>query len=32
VAMGGGYSADVKIITEAHCNTYRLAKDIYGLD
>ncbi len=31
VAMGGGYSADVKIITEAHCNTFRLAKDIYGL-
>lgn len=30
-AMGGGYSADVKIITEAHCNTFRLAKDIYGL-
>ncbi|MCW3093978.1 MAG: Histone deacetylase [Ferruginibacter sp.] len=31
VAMGGGYSADVKIITEAHCNTFRTAKDIYGL-
>ena len=31
VAMGGGYSADVKIITEAHCNTFRAAKDIYGL-
>ena len=31
VAMGGGYSADVKVIVEAHCNTYRLAKDIYGL-
>lgn len=31
VAMGGGYSADVKIITEAHCNTFRVAKDIYGL-
>ncbi len=30
-AMGGGYSADVKIITEAHCNTFRLAKDMYGL-
>jgi acetoin utilization deacetylase AcuC-like enzyme len=26
VAMGGGYSADIKIITEAHCNTFRLAK------
>ncbi|MES2849709.1 MAG: histone deacetylase [Bacteroidota bacterium] len=31
VAMGGGYSADVKIIVEAHCNTFRVAKDIYGL-
>ncbi len=31
VSMGGGYSADVKIITEAHCNTFRVAKDIYGL-
>ncbi|MEO7310798.1 MAG: histone deacetylase [Chitinophagaceae bacterium] len=29
VAMGGGYSADVKIIVEAHCNTFRLAKDMY---
>lgn len=32
VSMGGGYSADVKIIVEAHCNTFRLAKDMYGLD
>jgi acetoin utilization deacetylase AcuC-like enzyme len=31
IAMGGGYSADVKIIVEAHCNTFRLAKEIYGL-
>lgn len=31
VAMGGGYSADIKIIVEAHCNTFRLAKDIFGL-
>ncbi len=31
VSMGGGYSADVKIITEAHCNTFRVAKDLYGL-
>jgi len=30
-AMGGGYSADIKVIVEAHCNTFRLAKDIYGL-
>lgn len=28
VAMGGGYSADVKIITEAHCNTFRIAKEL----
>ncbi len=32
VAMGGGYSADVKIIVEAHCNTFRVAKDLYGLN
>jgi len=31
VSMGGGYSADVKIITEAHCNTFRAAKDIWQL-
>ena len=31
VSMGGGYSADVKIIVEAHCNTFRLAKEIYDL-
>ncbi len=31
VAMGGGYSADVKIIVEAHCNTFRTAKSIYDL-
>lgn len=31
VAMGGGYSPDVKLIVEAHCNTFRLAKDIYNL-
>ena len=30
-SMGGGYSADVKIITDAHCNTFRLAKDIWNL-
>ncbi len=29
IAMGGGYSADVKIIVEAHCNTFRLAKSIF---
>jgi len=31
VAMGGGYSADIKVIVEAHCNTFRSAKDIYHL-
>jgi len=30
VAMGGGYSADVKIIVEAHCNTFRTALNVYG--
>ncbi|GAC1395064.1 MAG: hypothetical protein NVSMB63_14740 [Sediminibacterium sp.] len=29
VAMGGGYSPDIKTIVEAHCNTFRLAKDLY---
>jgi len=32
VAMGGGYSPDIKVIVEAHCNTFRLAKEIYNLD
>lgn len=31
VSLGGGYSADVKIIMEAHCNTFRVAKDIWEL-
>lgn len=31
VAMGGGYSPDVRTIVEAHCNTFRVAKDIYNL-
>jgi acetoin utilization deacetylase AcuC-like enzyme len=31
VSLGGGYSADVKIIMEAHCNTFRLAKEIWEL-
>jgi len=29
VSMGGGYSTDIKDIVEAHCNTYRLAHDLY---
>jgi acetoin utilization deacetylase AcuC-like enzyme len=28
-SMGGGYSKDVKIIVEAHANTYRVAKQLY---
>ena len=31
VAMGGGYSEDIKIIVEAHCNTFRVAKSVYDL-
>lgn len=31
VAMGGGYSADVRVIVEAHSNTFRAGKDIYAL-
>jgi len=29
VSMGGGYSANIKDIVEAHCNTYRLAQDMF---
>lgn len=29
VSMGGGYSADIKTIVDAHCNTFRVAKDLY---
>ena len=32
VAMGGGYSADVKIIVEAHCNTFKMAQQIFNLE
>ena len=31
VSMGGGYSPDIKLIVEAHCNTFRMAKEIYNL-
>ncbi len=31
VAMGGGYSADIKQIVEAHCNTFRTAGEMYDL-
>lgn len=30
VALGGGYSPDIKVIVEAHCNTFRLAMDVFG--
>jgi len=28
-SMGGGYSKDIKIIVEAHANTFRLAQEIF---
>jgi acetoin utilization deacetylase AcuC-like enzyme len=31
VAMGGGYSPQIKTIVEAHCNTFKAAKSIYNL-
>jgi acetoin utilization deacetylase AcuC-like enzyme len=31
VAMGGGYSADIRLIMEAHCNTFRTAKEVFDL-
>ena len=31
VVMGGGYSPVIKDIVEAHCNTFKLAKDIFEL-
>ncbi|PZF74088.1 histone deacetylase family protein [Taibaiella soli] len=31
VAMGGGYSADVRQIVTAHCNTFKMAKEIFDL-
>lgn len=29
VVMGGGYSEDVEDVVEAHCNTFRLAKQLF---
>lgn len=29
VTLGGGYSPDIKIIIEAHCNTFRTAIDLF---
>jgi acetoin utilization deacetylase AcuC-like enzyme len=31
VSMGGGYSPQIKTIVDAHCNTFRAAKEIYDL-
>ncbi|MCU7548361.1 histone deacetylase [Chitinophagaceae bacterium LB-8] len=31
VAMGGGYSPLVKTIVEAHCNTFKVAKEVFEL-
>lgn len=31
VAMGGGYSPDIRIIVEAHCQTFREAISLYNL-
>ena len=28
-SMGGGYSKDIKVIIEAHANTYRVAQQIF---
>jgi len=30
-AMGGGYSKDIRVIVDAHCQTFRTVKDIYDL-
>lgn len=29
VSMGGGYSQDIKVIVDAHCNTFRVAADLF---
>lgn len=29
VALGGGYSPDINVIVEAHCNTFRWAMDLF---
>jgi acetoin utilization deacetylase AcuC-like enzyme len=29
IAMGGGYSPDIKMIVEAHCNTFRVTREIF---
>jgi acetoin utilization deacetylase AcuC-like enzyme len=30
VSMGGGYADNLDYIVDAHCNTYRIAKEIYS--
>jgi acetoin utilization deacetylase AcuC-like enzyme len=30
ISMGGGYSVQIRDIVEAHCNTFRLAVEIFG--
>lgn len=30
VSMGGGYSEDIKVIVDAHCNTFRVARDLFS--
>ncbi len=30
VSMGGGYSPDINTIVDAHCNTFRVAKDMFA--
>ena len=29
-SMGGGYSKDIKIILDAHANTFRIAQELYS--
>lgn len=29
VSMGGGYSADIATIVDAHCNTFRIARELF---
>ena len=29
ISLGGGYSPDIRDIVDAHCNTFRPAKDIW---
>lgn len=30
VCMGGGYSTDIKVIVDAHCNTFKVAFDLFA--